>query len=484
MRKLLALAFLVLSTLVMPAFATVAIIQKSTSNTSSSHSGTAVAINVTAGDYVVVTGEMRGAAVTDVVYITDSVGNSYSVKYCPVGVGNSITFVGVAPATTALVSGTVTVADDTASTATANVFIVSSVSGSSGEDTAVRSCGGAGATTTPTTTSGTPTQSGDLIVSAYGSPSTSVGATWTEDTTNGKWVAFSTISFGSTTAVTNASYIINTGSGAVTHTPTTISKAYGFANTGFKDAGNPMVTIIGSTVSPIAGGDNNSSISTVVSSATTNDIPIGSLVYIAATTRTSASGFSSCADTGGLNTFPTPSLKATPGAQSLAWTYAITTADLPIGTTFTCNGGVSTAHGIRVAAFAGVGSHDSSGSATPTSGTGTVMSATSGTLACPGGGSGCEVLVDSWTNHTLGTQTSLSFSPSGQTTTLGCDTTNTAYLCLSYGIFNATTAQTFSSTNATSDVWAMDLEAFQLTGGSPPPVTALRHSLLLLGVGQ
>lgn len=223
------------------------------------------------------------------------------------------------------------------------------------------------------------------------------------------------------------------------------------------------ITIIGSATVPLASANEAAGSSTITSSAASTNVGIGSLVYIASTSRSVNNNFTACTDSVG-NTYPAVTKQgANGGAQTLGWTYAITTIAITTSTTFSCSGGPTTNHGIRVLALSGVASHDATGSATPTQGTGTVMSATGGTMACPGGAAGCEAVVVSWTNRSMGAQSSLSYSPSGVTTTLGCDTSNSAAICLGYGIFGVTTAQTFSSTNASSDVWAMDFEAFQTT---------------------
>lgn len=238
------------------------------------------------------------------------------------------------------------------------------------------------------------------------------------------------------------------------------------------------IAIIGSTSAPLASGNVGTGSNGVQTGATTVDVPIGSLVYIACTSRGNFDNFSSATDSAG-NTYPAPSGKTTSSNQTLNWSYAKTTIDLPIGSTFTCNGADTAQHGIRVLALSGVASHDTTGSATPTSGTGTVTSiGPGGALACPGGGANCEALVVGWTIQSAGSQSSLSFSPSGVTTSLGCDNGNFAGICLAYGILSVTTAQSFSSTNPTSAVWAMDMEAFQATTAAAP---VCRRSLI--GVG-
>lgn len=226
----------------------------------------------------------------------------------------------------------------------------------------------------------------------------------------------------------------------------------------------------------IAQGSNNSTITTVTSSASTVDVPVGSLVYISTTVRANSNA-SSCTDTAG-NTYSAPVQKlAGTNNQSVIFSWAITTIDAPIGTTWTCNNASTTAKGIQVAAFSGAASSPlDAASATPASGTGTVQSVgPTGILACPGGGSNCEVLIANWTNRSTGAQS----SQTAGFTNFGCNTSNFANMCMAYEIVSATTAQSYSSTNASSDGWAIFLEAFKTATAS-----ITNCSLLTLGVGS
>lgn len=215
-----------------------------------------------------------------------------------------------------------------------------------------------------------------------------------------------------------------------------------------------------------ASGGSCPTTTTVTSSASTVDVPAGSFVYIGITTRATNAGYTGCTDSAG-NSYSTGANKSNPPtAQTLQWNWGITTIDAPIGTTWKCTTGGSTLNrGIMVAAFSGVASssfHDAA-SAAATAGSGTVMSVgPTGTLSCPGGGANCEVLLTSWSNHNTGAQ-------SAQTagfTQFGCITANSANICMAYEIVSATTAQSYTSTNANSDVWAMSLDGYvAATGG-------------------
>lgn len=215
----------------------------------------------------------------------------------------------------------------------------------------------------------------------------------------------------------------------------------------------------------MASGSVNGS-ANITSGASGAAVAIGSLVYIAVTQRAGGDTYAStCSDSAG-NTYSHFNNKISPGSQLIHWYWDITTILAPIGTTWTCNNASTVGKGIMVAVASGVDAvtpHDAN-SATPTSGTGTVMSVgPTGTLSCPGGGANCEILFAAWTNHNTGAQS----AQTGGFTQFGCITTNFANECLGYEIVSASTAQSFTSTNANSDVWAMALDGFPAaTGGS------------------
>ena len=101
---------------------------------------------------------------------------------------------------------------------------------SSPEDTSVAACNSGTATISPTVTSGTPSQSGDLIVSSYANFAT--GFTFIEDAT---WTA--TFSASDSNAGVAGAYINNAGSGTKTRSPVSDSTAYAMNTVGFKLAG-------------------------------------------------------------------------------------------------------------------------------------------------------------------------------------------------------------------------------------------------------
>lgn len=235
----------------------------------------------------------------------------------------------------------------------------------------------------------------------------------------------------------------------------------------------------GGTGGLVANGSNNGGGTTVVTAASTVDVPVGSFVFMVTTVRSTSAGITGCADSAGNATTGGGNKTNPPANQTLNWNYGITTIDAPIGTTWTCTSITTTSKGIMVAAFSGAAAspHDAA-SATPAAGSGTVMSAgPTGTLSCPGGGANCEVLIAPWTNHNTGAQS----AQTGGFTQFGCipGSTNNANVCMAYEIVSATTAQSYTSTNANSDVWAMTLEGFTAATVGGTPVCTLST----LGVG-
>jgi hypothetical protein len=84
-------------------------------------------------------------------------------------------------------------------------------------------------------------------------------------------------------------------------------------------------------------------------------------------------------------------------------------------------------------------------------------------------------LIAAWTNRTLGAQS----AQTGGFTQFGCITLNNGNDCMGYEIVSATTAQSFTSTNASSDVWAMFLDGFKAASSG-----STTHSLGALGAGN
>lgn len=231
----------------------------------------------------------------------------------------------------------------------------------------------------------------------------------------------------------------------------------------------------GGTGGLLASGTNNSTITTVVTAATTVDAPIGSLITIGLGVRTGASTYTGCVDTAG-NTYSTPINKSSGGGESASFSYALTTIDLPIGSTFTCTSAATGSKGIMVAAFSGAAASPlDAASATPTAGNGTAVSVgPTGTLACPASGN-CEVLIGFFA-----TFAAASVTEDAAFTTFGSLTANASNTHMAYKIVAVNTAITYAPTNATSGFWAAFLEAFVQSTA----VSAVYHGLSSAGAGK
>ena len=214
----------------------------------------------------------------------------------------------------------------------------------------------------------------------------------------------------------------------------------------------------GGTGGQIATGSQAAGGNTVTSSASTVDVPIGSLVEIGAAENVTSSSYTGCTDSAGNNYGANISSNANGLAGTTTRTWLITTIDAPIGTTWTCTSASTAIKGIMVAAWSGAAASPFDLSATPTTGSGTVASiGPTGTLACPGGGANCEVLVAVWNHDNITGQTGLT---SGFTY-LGSNGSNGTNLSMAYEIVSATTAQSFQATNGNSGAWVMKMDAFK-----------------------
>lgn len=108
-------------------------------------------------------------------------------------------------------------------------------------------------------------------------------------------------------------------------------------------------------------------------------------------------------------------------------------------------------------------------------GTGAISVGPTGTLACPGGGAGCEVLVANLTYNIVGTPTE-----DAAFTSLG-STASGAFIHAAYKIVSSVTAVTYApSLTGASGTWGALLQGFEGTGA----VAASADNRLLLGVGQ
>lgn len=217
----------------------------------------------------------------------------------------------------------------------------------------------------------------------------------------------------------------------------------------------------------------------ITSSASTTPIPAGALVFIHLANRAaSPSNFNTCTDSSG-NSYSTNLVgKAVPStAQAMQWSWIVAPSIIPAGTTWSCLNAQTVGKGIMVAAWTGSAAspHDAGAAIAAINGAsgGVQNIGPTGTLACVGGGSGCELLVVPWTNHNTGTQ---SLQTAGFVN-FGCNTSNFANMCLAYEIVSVTTPQSYTSTNSNTDQWAMAIEPFEASTGAPPPAHPLMQSI-------
>lgn len=191
-----------------------------TANTSTAaHTLVLSAVTVAQGSLIVVTGGMSQTN-GNAVIVTDSAGNTYTVVQRYRGASAVVGFIAFAIATTALSSGSITIAATTTGATNFNsaAFGAFSVTGGTAEDVAAETTGENTATTTPSLTSGAPANSGDIFfcTSYVGSTNANV---YTED---GAWTNLIN-QLGSSVSqphALSASYLVDAGSSAQTHAPT------------------------------------------------------------------------------------------------------------------------------------------------------------------------------------------------------------------------------------------------------------------------
>lgn len=192
---------------------------------------TSSSVSVSAGHLIVVSGTIRGTTITG---ITDQAGDTFTLATpCQRGANTDYSFVAWT-VTAGLSSQTISTTQGGTSTGTA--FVVWDITGqaaSSPEDTAARACAFSNtAVTNPSVTSGTPSQSGDLFIASWGSPTSSSGLTYA---TAGSWLPATNFFAGNTSIGTVGTYLDATGSGTTqTNSPTTASRNYMFFVTAFK----------------------------------------------------------------------------------------------------------------------------------------------------------------------------------------------------------------------------------------------------------
>lgn len=169
MKRLLTLALAGSTILSSAADAAWVVTHKTNNHSGPAHTVVITGVSIPLGDIAVVPIGMRPAGTGDTIFATDTAGNTYTVRKCPVS-SIFVSAVAIGYMTTALVSGSITIADDAAATATdtfADVWGVNGGKTSSIEDTAVWNSGAACASATstaPSVTGGAPAQAGDLII--------------------------------------------------------------------------------------------------------------------------------------------------------------------------------------------------------------------------------------------------------------------------------------------------------------------------------
>ena len=233
----------------------------------------------------------------------------------------------------------------------------------------------------------------------------------------------------------------------------------------------------GGTGGAFASTSVSTAVASITSGATTVDIPVGSLGVIFVGWRAGAGvSITSCSDTAG-NTW---SSGAVSNSQSNATTriyYTVSTIDMPIGTTFTCNlsSASSSIKAVEVMAFSGPAASpfdanaNASGSSTGAITVGPVPSA--GTLACNGTSDEVVVSVVSMLNGAAPTNL-------GSFTSLGY----ISDMFAAYQIVNSNVAVSFTPTlTGSSGNWSAQIQGFK---ASTCPASAANHTLLLMGVGQ
>jgi hypothetical protein len=196
---------------------------------------------------------------------------------------------------------------------------------------------------------------------------------------------------------------------------------------------------------------------TATSSASTVDIPPGSLVVQVAGMRANAS-FTTCSDSVGGNTWSVFAGNQQTG-MSFYVCYSLTSVDLPIGTTFSFTSANTGVKSNIVAAFSGAAASPldpTSAGGQSTTNTTSVSIGPSGAWQCPGV-TNCNLQIAGFLALNSGTVTETSGF-----TSLGTTATETH---MAYQITSATTATTYTSTLGTSSNYAGKLVGFDAAVG-------------------
>lgn len=201
-------------------------------------------------------------------------------------------------------------------------------------------------------------------------------------------------------------------------------------------------------------GTGNATGVTTVALTTTVDAPIGSLIAVVCAGRGSQT-WSGVTDSAG-NTYSAALANTLTGTQAIRTFFTVNTIDLPLAGTITCTSNLATGQKSTSAiAFSGAVASPLDAASVSQTGTGPPYTVgPTGTLACPGGGSGCEVLVGSETSLNAGVVT-----PTAGFTTFGSPTSAAAF---EFQLVSASTPVTSAPTStAPSGAYAGNLAAFK-----------------------
>jgi len=190
---------------------------------------------------------------------------------------------------------------------------------------------------------------------------------------------------------------------------------------------------------------------------TTVDVPPGSLIAVGAAIHASGGALpTSCTDNASTPNTYAASLTALSNSTAAGGPfYSLTTTDLPNGGTITCTFGSSSAlrKDMIAVAFSGAVASPLDAASVSGTGSGTAMSpGVSGTLACPSGAAGCEILVGMTSEVQAGTLTE-----NGSFIGLGTQ----GFMHMSYEIVAASTPVTYTVTNGTTGAFVAFLSAFK-----------------------
>lgn len=213
------------------------------SSASGVHSITVTGLNASVGDIVFLTCGIRSHANGDTIIVTDSAGNTYTIITKYVTASTFGAFSAYAVVTSALVSGSITITDtstvgNTFTNVVPSVWKVSGGATVSSEDVSVQ-VSIAATSGSPSLTSGTPTQAGDIFF--YTIAETGAWSSYTED------ASWTTLDNQSSSAPISGNrlisgYLINAGTSTKVHNPT-IAGSSGFSHIIF------ALKIAGSTIS-------------------------------------------------------------------------------------------------------------------------------------------------------------------------------------------------------------------------------------------